>query len=161
MTALFLVVARAANGVIGVENQLPWRIPADLRRFKALTLGKPVIMGRRTFESIGRPLPDRRNIVLSRDPDWSAPGVERAESLDGALGLVAEAPEAAIIGGEAVFAESLPRAVRLELTEVRGDYEGDARFPAFHEAAWREIWREDHAGTADSPPFSFRTLVRP
>lgn len=157
MSTPFIVVARAANGVIGRDNALPWRLPADLQRFKALTLGHAVIMGRRTFESIGHPLPGRRNIVLSRDPAWDAPGVERAASLGQALAL---APDAAIIGGEAAFAQALGIARRLELTEVHRDFDGDARFPAFAEAAWCETFREAHSAHGDRPAFTFRTLIR-
>lgn len=160
MTALFIVVARAANGVIGRDNALPWRIPADLRRFKALTIGKPVIMGRKTFESIGRVLPGRRNIVLTRDAGWSVDGAERAGGMTHALALVGDAAEAAVIGGGAVFADALTRAGRLELTEVAGAYEGDARFPAFNEADWLETWREEHRAAPPTPGFTFRTLKR-
>ena len=160
MTALFIVVARASNGVIGRDGALPWNIPADLRHFRALTLGTPMIMGRKTFESIGRPLPGRRSIVLTRQPGWSAPGTEAAADLDAALALIADAPEAAIIGGEAVFAEALPRVTRLELTEVHAAFDGDARFPDFDPGRWHEVWREDHAADGAAPPFSFRRLLR-
>jgi len=160
MTTLCIVVARASNGVIGRDGALPWSIPADLRHFRALTLGKPIIMGRKTFESIGRALPGRRNIVLTRQPRWSAPGAETAGDLDAALALVADVPEAAIIGGEAVFAEALPRVTRLELTEVQAAFDGDARFPDFDANGWREVWREDHAAEGGTPAFSFRRLLR-
>lgn len=160
MTALFIVVARAANGVIGRNGALPWNIPADLRHFRALTLGRPMIMGRKTFESIGRALPGRRSIVLTRQPGWSAPGAETAPDLMAALALAGDAPEAAIIGGEAVFAAALPHAARLELTEVDGAFDGDARFPDFAAEQWREVWREDHAAEGSTPAFRFRRLLR-
>lgn len=160
MTALFIVVARASNGVIGRDGALPWRLPADLRHFKALTVGKPVIMGRKTFESIGRPLPGRRNIVLSRDPAWEAAGTERAGSLADALALTRDAQEAAVIGGEAVFAEALDIAERLELTEVHAVVDGDAYLPVFDEVDWNEVWREAHPADAGQPAFTFRRLMR-
>ena len=159
MSEIFIVVARARNGVIGRDNQLPWRLPEDLRHFRRLTLGKPVIMGRKTFESIGTPLPNRRNIVLTRNEDWHAAGIETAPGLDAALARVAGAPEIGVIGGEAVFAEALPRAARLEITEVHAAFDGDARFPPCDEAHWNEAWREDHPATDGLPAFSFRRLL--
>ena len=151
-----LVVARADNGVIGRDNALPWRIPADLAHFKRLTLGKPVIMGRRTFESIGRPLPGRTNIVLTRDPAWRADGVVVAGSLADALdGQV----NVAVIGGAQVYADALPLATRVHLTEVHMAPEGDTRLPAF-DGDWRETGREDHAADGTTPAYSFVTLER-
>jgi len=157
---LSLIAAVAANGVIGRAGGLPWRIPADLRHFKAVTLGKPVIMGRKTWQSIGRPLPGRRNIVVSRDARFVAEGAEVAASLDAALAAVADAEEAMVIGGAAIYAEALPRADRLYLTEVHADVEGDVYFPEFDRAAWRETAREDHPAGGDAPAFSFVTLER-
>ncbi len=153
-----LVVARADNGVIGRDNALPWRIPADLQHFKRLTLGKPIVMGRRTFESIGRPLPGRLNIVLTRDPDWQAEGVTVAASLSDAL--AADVPEVAVIGGAQVYAEALPFATHVHLTEVHAAPEGDTVLPAFDPAEWRETAREDHAADGDTPGYSFVTLER-
>ena len=148
-----LVLARAQNGVIGRDGGLPWHIPADLKRFKALTLGKPMIMGRKTFESFPRPLPGRRHIVLTRDRGWSAAGAEVAHSVAAALTL-AEG-DVSVIGGADVFALFLDRADRVELTEVHAAPDGDVVVPAF--AGWREVAREDHAG---EPGYSFVTLAR-
>jgi len=155
-----LIVAIAANGVIGRDNRLPWHIPEDLRWFKRTTLGKPVIMGRRTWDSLGRPLPGRVNIVLTRREGWSAEGAVVAESLDRALALAeayAPATEAMVIGGAEIFAEALPRAGRLYLTEIGRAYEGDTVFPAFDRAAWVEISREAHDG---DPAYAFVVLER-
>ena len=162
---LVLVVARAANGVIGRDNRLPWRIPADLQHFKRLTIGKPVIMGRRTFESIGRALPGRHNIVLSRDPDWHAGGVTVAPNFAEAVAAAgldprARAPAIMVIGGAGVFAEALPSATRIELTEVHAAPDGDTVMPAPDPAEWRETARADHAAAGDQPAYSFVTLVR-
>ncbi len=160
---LSLVVARADNGVIGRDNALPWRIPADLRHFKRLTVGKPVVMGRRTFESIGKALPGRHNIVLTRDPGWSAGGVTIAPNLAEAIaaaGLVpnARAEEIMIIGGAQIYAEALPSARRVHLTEVHASPAGDTLLPAFDPARWSETAREDHAADGEQPGYSFVTL---
>jgi dihydrofolate reductase len=152
-----LHLARAENGVIGRDGALPWRLPADLKRFKAQTMGKPMIMGRKTFESFPAPLPGRRHIVLTRDTGWSAPGAEVAHDVDAALAL-ADAPEIAVIGCAEVFALFLPQAQRVELTEVYASPEGDAVVPAFE--GWREIAREDHPAEGDRPAYSFVTLDR-
>jgi dihydrofolate reductase len=146
-------LARADNGVIGRKGRLPWHIPADLRRFKAMTLGKPMVMGRKTFESFPSPLPGRRNVVLTRDRGWSAAGAEAAYSPADALVLAGDG-EVAVIGGAEVFALFLDRADRVELTEVHQSPEGDAVVPAFDTTEWREAAREDHDG------FSFVTLER-
>jgi len=151
-------VARADNGVIGRDGGLPWRLPADLKRFKAATMGKPMIMGRRTFESFPAALPGRRHIVLTRDPDWSAPGAEVARSVEEALALAGDVPHVAVIGGAEVFALFLPRATRVELTEVHGAPEGDTVMPGFD--GWREVGREDHPTEGERPAYSFVTLVR-
>lgn len=152
---LAIIAAVAANGVIGRGNDLPWRLPADLRRFKALTMGHAVVLGRRTWESIGRPLPGRRMIVLTRQEDWTAPGVEVAHSLDEALDL-AGGETVFVAGGEAVYRAALPRAEALELTRVHAEVEGDARFPGFDASAWRRVWHEDHpADTWHAWPFTF------
>ncbi|WP_024303809.1 dihydrofolate reductase [Pseudogulbenkiania sp. MAI-1] len=139
-----LVAAMAANHVIGIDNRLPWHLPEDLRHFKAVTLGKPVIMGRKTYDSIGRPLPGRRNIVVTRQQGWSAAGVEVAHSLEAALALVAAAESACVIGGAELYRQALPLAHRLELTEIAEAYQGDAHFPAFSTEEWREVQRETH-----------------
>ena len=153
-----LHLARADNGVIGRDGGLPWRLPADLKRFKAQTMGKPMIMGRKTFESFPAPLPGRRHIVLTRDAGWSAPGADVAHSVDEAI-TMADAPEIAVIGGAEVFALFLSHAGRVELTEVHAAPEGDAVVPAF--AGWREMAREDHPADGDRPAYSFVTLERP
>ena len=155
---LFLIYARAANGVIGREGALPWRVPADLRRFKALTIGKPMIMGRKTFEGFPSPLPGRRHIVLTRDSVWQAQGAEIAHSVAEALAL-AGAGEIAVIGGAEINALFLPLAHRIELTEIHADYIGDTVMPPLGEE-WREVAREEHAAQADRPPYAFVTLLR-
>jgi dihydrofolate reductase len=148
---LNLIVARARNGVIGRGGTLPWHLSEDLRHFKRTTLGHPIVMGRRTWESIGRPLPGRRSIVLTRNPRWSAPGCEKAESLAQALAMCEGAAEVFVIGGAALFAEALPLAQRVFLTEIDADFEGDTFFPAFDRAAWREASREHLAPEASRP----------
>ena len=154
-----LILARARNGVIGRDNQLPWHIPADLKHFKALTQGKPMIMGRRTFESLPGLLPGRRHIVLTRDKDWSAPGAEVAYDLAGALGLAGD-EGVSVIGGAEIFALFLDWADKIELTEVDADVAGDATVPAFDPVMWREVNREWHPAEGEAPAFSFVTLER-
>ena len=152
-----LVLARARNGVIGVDGRLPWHLPADLRRFKALTMGKPMVMGRKTFESFPVPLPGRRHIVLTRAPGWRADGAEVAHSVEEALALAGDG-EIAVIGGAEVFALFLPRAGRIELTEVDATPDGDAVVPPF--VGWHEIARCDHPAEDGRPAYSFVTLAR-
>jgi dihydrofolate reductase len=153
---LTLILARADNGVIGRDGGLPWHLPADLKRFKALTMGKPMIMGRRTFESFARPLPGRRHIVLTRDPGWQAEGAEVARTPGEALRLAGG--EATVIGGAEIFALFADRASRIELTEVHAAAKGDTVVPPL--IGWRQIAREDHAAEGDRPAYSFATLVR-
>ncbi len=148
-------LARADNGVIGVDGRLPWHIPADLKRFKAQTLGRAMIMGRKTFDSFPAPLPGRRHIVLTRDSGWSAAGAEVAHSPADALALAGD--DAAVIGGAEVFALFTPD--RIELTEVHCSPDGDAVVPAFE--GWREVAREDHPAAGERPAYSFVTLLRP
>ena len=155
-----LHLARADNGVIGRDGGLPWRLPADLKRFKAQTMGKPMIMGRKTFESFPAPLPGRRHIVLTRDAGWSAPGAEVAADIDAAIAL-ADAPEIAVIGGAEVFRLFDDRADAVELTEVHFAPHGDAIMPPFDPAIWRETTREDHAAEGERPAYSFVALERP
>jgi dihydrofolate reductase len=163
-----LVVARARNGVIGREGGLPWRLKSDLALFKATTLGKPIIMGRRTWDSLPRkPLPGRMNLVLSRDGSFEPTGALVCASFDEALEIAREqaredgVDEVCVIGGTALFALALPKARRLYLTEVDAEPEGDAVFPAFDEGRWREARREVHlAGEGDDHPFVFRVLER-
>ncbi len=134
----------AENGVIGVDNGLPWRLPEDLRRFKRITLGKPVLMGRRTFESIGKPLPGRLNLVLTHDRSWSAEGVVAVNSLDDALEAADDAAELMVIGGAGVYALCWPHVERLELTLVHARPEGDTRLSVFDWSDWCELARERH-----------------
>jgi dihydrofolate reductase len=154
-----LVVARADNGVIGRDGGLPWHLPADLRHFKALTLGKPVVMGRRTFVSIGRPLPGRHNIVLTRG-DWTAAGVTVVRDLPAAIAAAGAVDEVMIVGGAGVYADALPRATRVYLTEVHAAPAGDTVLPPFDPAVWAETARATHAAEADTPGYSFVTLDR-
>lgn len=159
MSDIAFYLARADNGVIGREGKLPWHLPADLKRFKAATMGKSMIMGRKTFEGFPAPLPGRRHIVLTRDRTWSAPGAEVAHDVDAALALAGEG-EIAVIGGAEVFELLLDRASRIELTEVRARPPGDASVPAFDRADWTETARENHAAEGDRPAYSFVTLKR-
>lgn len=151
---VYVVAAVAANGVIGAGGKLPWHLPEDLKHFKQLTLGHPVIMGRKTWESLKGPLPHRENIVVTRNRDYLAPGAAVATSLEGALALCAGEPVAFVIGGTSLFRESLPIAAGLVLTEIARDYEGDTRFPAWDRSQWREAQREAHTA-ADGTRFDF------
>ncbi len=156
-----LIAAMAQDRVIGEGNRMPWHLPADLRHFKNITLGKPVVMGRRTFESIGRPLPGRRNLVISRNPEWRAEGVEVAASLDEALALVNGADEVMIIGGGQLYAEALPRADRLYLTLIDLVVEGDTYFPEYQHDDWQELERIAHEPDEQNPhAYTFVTLSR-
>ncbi|RNJ64238.1 MAG: dihydrofolate reductase [Porphyrobacter sp. IPPAS B-1204] len=157
-----LIYARAANGAIGNEGDLPWRLPADLKRFKALTMHKPMIMGRKTFESLPGLLPGRRHIVLSRRDDLKAEGVEMAGSVKEALALAAEgndSGEIAVIGGAAIYDVFMPLAHRIELTQIHADYPGDT-FMAEPGRDWVLTAREDHAAEGVHPAFSFLTFRR-
>ena len=165
--ALVLVVAVAENGVIGRDNRLLWRLRTDLRRFRDLTWGKPMIMGRKTFESLGKPLPGRETIVLTRDPSFSAEGVHVAHSWDEAvetgrkLAAHMGADAVVVAGGAEVYRLALPDVDRMHLTEVHVAPEGDAVFPAFDRSAFREVSRRDHPqGPDDEHPFTFIDLVR-
>ncbi|MBX3513266.1 MAG: dihydrofolate reductase [Xanthobacteraceae bacterium] len=164
---LVLVVAIAENGVIGRRGALPWRIPGDLKHFKAVTMGKPMVMGRKTYESIGRPLPGRTSLVLTHDKDWRADGVIAGHSLEEVLKLANEAAkqsgasEIAIIGGSALFEETLPCAAKIELTEVHAKPEGDVYFPKYDRSAFRETRREGPMQSEkDDHAFSVVTLER-
>ncbi len=149
-------LARADNGVIGRDGGLPWRLPADLKRFKAQTMGRAMVMGRKTFESFPVPLPGRRHIVLTRDAGWSAAGAEVVHDVEQALASAGD--DVAVIGGAEVFALFRDRADRVELTEVHCDAVGDVRMPGFD--GWHEVVREDHAAEGERPAYSFVTLVR-
>ncbi|MEZ5580289.1 MAG: type 3 dihydrofolate reductase [Candidatus Competibacteraceae bacterium] len=156
-----LIAALARNRVIGRDNRLPWHLPADLRFFKQVTMGKPLLMGRRTWESIGRPLPGRRMIVLSRDPAYHVPGCTVARSLDEALAIAGAATEPMVIGGATLYRQTLPQAERLYLTLVEADVPGDAWFPEWDARDWRLVWEE--ANPADAKhvwPYRFQRWER-
>lgn len=164
---LSVIVAVAENGVLGVDNSLPWRLPEDLKYFKKVTMGKPIVMGRKTYESIGRALPGRANIVVSRNPDFSAPGIDVVASVDEALSLAGDLArgdgqnELMVIGGAAIYALAIPIADRLYLTEVHAEFNGDAYMPFVDWEQWKEISRERHSSEAsDSPAFSFVVYER-
>jgi dihydrofolate reductase len=154
---IVLVLARADNGVIGRDGDLPWRLPADLKHFKALTAGHPMVMGRRTFDSLPGLLPGRRHIVLTRDPLWQAEGAERAGDVAGAIAL-ADAPCVMVIGGAEIYRLFLPHADRIELTEVHIEAEGDAAIAYPDATAWREEARADHPADGGRPAYSFVTF---
>lgn len=153
-----IIVARADNGVIGDGGKLPWHLPADLRHFKSLTMGKPMIMGRKTFDSLPGLLPGRRHIVLTRDIAWEEEGAEPVYSVEEAL-RVANAPHLSVIGGAEIIALFLPIADRIALTEVHLDAKGDVKMAPLGEA-WRQVDREDHPAEGTLPAYSFVTLVR-
>ena len=159
MTNLTIIVATDSSNGIGINNTLPWHLPEDLAHFKRLTSGHPIIMGRKTFDSIGRPLPNRRNIVISRNADWRHEGVERVGSLQEALALVAGDGDAFVIGGGQIFEQALPLVDRLVITRIDRTYECDAFFPVLAEGAWREAVREDHVSAAGLP-YSFISYTR-
>lgn len=167
MKKISLVVAMAENRVIGKENRLPWHLPQDLKHFKSITMGHPVIMGRKTYESIGRPLPNRINIVITRKEDWSVDGVIVCHDIEEALRLgnrEAEAigvAELMVIGGANLYDQLLPRADRLYLTLVQAEVEGDALFPAFNGQQWNEVSRVEHSCDTGNPyNYSFIVLDR-
>jgi dihydrofolate reductase len=155
------VVAADQGGVIGRDGGLPWRLPADLRHFKATTMGHSIIMGRRTWDSIGRALPGRRSIVLTRDRGFAAEGAHLARDPEMALRLAAPADEVRVVGGEAVYRAFLDRCTRIHLTRVHGRFEGDARLPELDPALWRETERREHPADERNPwPMSFLVLER-
>jgi dihydrofolate reductase len=153
---LTLVVAMDAQRGIGVDNQLPWHLPEDLAHFKRVTLGHPIVMGRKTFESIGRPLPGRRNIVVTRNPDWAHDGVEVAPSLEAAVALVGD-ESASVIGGAQVFAEAMAVADRMIVTHIERTYRCDTFFPEIDPARWTAVSREPQHAARDDLDFSFVT----
>lgn len=158
---LTIVVAYAKNRVIGIENRLPWNIPADLKHFREVTTGKPVLMGRKTYESIGRPLPNRKNIVVTSNIAWDADGVRIAANIEDAIYIAAEEhDECMIMGGATIYEQTLPFAHALELTIVDAFPEGDAYFPAFSMDDFNEVSREDHKAEGDTPGYSFIRLER-
>ncbi len=158
---LALIAALARNRVIGRDDRLPWHLPADLRFFKQTTMGKPLVMGRRTWESIGRPLPGRRMIVLSRDPGYRAAGCTVAHALGEALEMVSVVPEVMVIGGASLYEQTLPLAERLYLTQVEADVAGDAWFPSWNPREWQLVWEETHPADVDHAwPYRFQRLER-
>jgi dihydrofolate reductase len=162
LTTIAIVAAVARGGVIGRDNAIPWRLPEDMERFRRLTTGHAVVMGRRTWDSLPdrfRPLPERRNLVVTRAPDWSAEGAERVASLDEALDLLADEPRVFVIGGGELYAAALPIADELLLTEIEADVEGDTFFPTFDSREFHEVSRE-HSASADGTPLAFVTYVR-
>ncbi len=151
-----MIVAMDENRLIGNKNQLPWHMPADLAFFKRVTMGKPILMGRKTWESIGRPLPGRRNIVISRNPDYQAEGAELTGSLEAAIALCDGEPEIMMIGGATLFEECLENTDILYLTRIHHAFEGDTWFPDFSALAWTMEFREDYAADDSNPyPYSF------
>jgi dihydrofolate reductase len=158
---LAIIVAVADNGVIGSGNQLPWRLPDDLKRFKALSLGKPIVMGRKTFDSIGRPLPGRLNIVISRQPGLEIPGCTVVTSIEEAIVAARPAPEIVIVGGAEIYRQVLSRVEVIHLTRVHANIDGDVVFPQLQEQEWREVAKEYHpADERHAYAFTFSTLER-
>lgn len=162
MTKISMIAAMAKDRVIGKDNDMPWHMPADLAHFKKVTMGKPVIMGRKTFESIGRPLPGRKNIVITRNTDWQADGIEVVTSPELALELVADIAEVMIIGGGNIYQQFLPKASSLYLTFIELDVEGDTKFPDWTEAGtWSQVESEAHqADDKNAHNYQFVTLAR-
>lgn len=152
------IVAMAENRVIGIENRLPWHLPGDMKWFRRHTLGKPIVMGRKTFESLGRPLPERTNIVVTGDANYQAPGAVVVCSIDAALAAAGDVPEVMIIGGESFYRQLLPRSDRLYLTLVHAAVEGDAWFPEFDWKQWREVERSDFDAD-DKNPYAYSFLI--
>lgn len=158
---LSIIAALASNRVIGVENRLPWHLPADLKHFKSLTMGKPILMGRKTYESIGKPLPGRRNIIISRNPEYLAPGCEVVSSLEQALALCDQDQEVMLIGGAQLFTQAFSKADILYLTIIHHEFSGDCYFPEWDQSQWKEIMRVDCAAHFENPyPYSFLTFQR-
>lgn len=160
MPTLSLIAAMAKNRVIGRNNALPWHLPEDLKYFKATTLGKPILMGRKTFDSIGKPLPGRTSVVLTRNPEWSFDGCLVVPSLDAALARLADREEVLVIGGAELYQQTLPRADRLYLTEINADFEGDAWFPDFDRSQWQQISRQPHPDNGRGFSFDFVVYQR-
>lgn len=156
---VILFIARADNGVIGDNDKIPWRLPEDQRRFKGMTMGKPMIMGRKTFDSLPGLLPGRRHIVLTRDAEWEAEGAEIAYSPEAAL-KSANAPHIAVIGGAEIYQLFIDKADRIELTEVHTAPPGDTKIPAIDPQIWQETSREDFPASDGKPAYSFVTLER-
>ncbi len=161
MTIISLIVAMDQNGLIGRDNDLPWRLSADLQYFKQITMGKPIIMGRKTHESIGRPLPGRQNIVISKNNKFMAAGCVLVSSIADALLAAGDVEEVMFMGGASLYEQVLPQVNRLYLTQVHASLEGDTWFPQWDQAAWREISRVDHlADEKNAFDYSFMVLER-
>lgn len=165
---LSLIVAMADNRTIGRNNELPWHLPEDLKYFKSVTMGKPIVMGRKTFDSIGRPLPGRLNIVITRNAEWQHSGVKTVASLQQAVAIAAEAnpqdqealiQEVMVIGGEEIYRTAIELADRLYITRVQAEVEGDAFFPQYNESEWQEVSRQEPGSQGDIPYF-FQVLER-
>ena len=156
-----IIVAMDSNGVIGRENELPWHLPADLQHFKHTTMGKPILMGRKTWESIGRPLPGRTNIVITRDSDYQADGCVVVNSIDAALAAAGEQDEVMVIGGAEFYRQVLPRTDTLYLTRIHASFDGDTVFPELNAARWHEVERSDRTADEKNPyDYSFIRLER-
>ena len=156
-----IIVAASTNNVIGVQGELPWRLSDDLKRFKAVTMGKPIVMGRKTWESIGRALPGRQNIVITRQPDFVAEGCDVVSSVDSAIAAAGDADEIMVIGGSQIYDMALPQAGRLYLTRVHAEVEGDTFFPAVDESEWQLVSNELHAADERNEfDFSLRVYER-
>ncbi|MEW6278546.1 MAG: dihydrofolate reductase [Candidatus Eremiobacterota bacterium] len=161
MTRIVLVAALGRNRSIGRDGQVPWRLPADLRHFRSVTMGKPVVMGRKTFESIGKPLPGRHNLILTRDPNYTAEGCRVMHGVAEVVAACADAEELCVIGGEQIYREFLPMATRQILTLVDAAPEADAFYPEFPAEEWQEVLREPHPADEANPlAFEFVTLSR-
>lgn len=159
--SISLIVAVSTNNVIGVRGELPWHISEDLRRFRELTTGKTLVMGRKTFDSIGQPLPERRNIVITRDPEFTAPGCDIVASPDAAIELAGESADVMVIGGSQIYAAFLPRARRIYLTRIHAHIDGDTYFAALDEADWKLVACEEHAANETRRhSFAFMTYDR-
>jgi len=156
-----LIAAMASNRVIGINNTLPWHLPADFKHFKAVTMGKPILMGRKTYESIGRPLPGRTNIIITNNPSYTAEGCHVVNSIEQALTLTNDDAEIMVIGGASFYQQTLPIAQRIYLTIIHHDFEGDAHFVEYDESIWREVERNDfQPDEKNRYPYSFLTLEK-
>lgn len=153
-----VIAAMAANRVIGQNNRLPWHLPEDLQHFKALTMGHHIVMGRKTYASIGKPLPGRTTVIVTRNMDYAVPGSIAVNSIDAAVAACHGDSEIFFVGGAEIYAQALPIADRLYLTEIKRDFPGDAFFPAFDPADWREVSREKHV-SRDEPPFEYHFVI--
>ncbi len=159
--SLSIISAMDENRLIGCNNALPWHMPADFAFFKKTTWGKPILMGRKTYESIGKPLPGRQNIIISRNADYRVAGCDTVNSLDSALQRVAEEPEAMLIGGASLYSQYLHRASQLYITLIHNQFDGDAWFPAINPDIWVERWREEHKADNKNPySYSFIKYAR-